>query len=117
MTVQIDYISLGSRIKEARKTQDLTQEQLAELADLSTTHISNIENAKKIPSLKSIVSIANALSMTVDALLCDSIEQSKDIYKSEAQAILDGCTINEVRILTETMKNTLITHRKHSKPQ
>ena len=115
--MQIDYISLGSRIKEVRKNQDLTQEQLAEFADLSTTHISNIENAKKIPSLKSIVSIANALSMTVDALLCDSIEQSKDIYKSEAQAILDGCTITEARILTETMKNTLITHRKHSKPQ
>ena len=47
--MQIDYISLGSRIKEVRKNQDLTQEQLAELADLSTTHISNIENAKKNP--------------------------------------------------------------------
>ena len=115
--MQIDYISLGSRIKEARKNQGLTQEQLAERADLSTTHISNIENAKKIPSLQAIVDIANALSVTTDSLLRDNIEQSKDIYRSEAQSILDGCTITEARILTETMKNTLITHRKHSKPQ
>ncbi len=113
--MQIDYNSLGLRIKEIRKNQGLTQEQLAERADLSTTHISNIENAKKVPSLQSIVSIANALSITVDALLCDSIEQSKDIYKSEAQMILDSCTINEVRVLTETMKNTLSSLRKHYK--
>ncbi|MBQ2425627.1 MAG: helix-turn-helix transcriptional regulator, partial [Lachnospiraceae bacterium] len=44
MTVPIDYISLGSRIKEARKNQGLTQEQLAERADLSTTH----EKANKV---------------------------------------------------------------------
>ncbi len=113
--MQIDYNSLGSRIQEARKNQGLTQEQLAERADLSTTHISNIENAKKIPSLKAIVSIANALSITVDALLCDNLNQSRDFYKSEAQSILDSCTINEVRILTETMKNTLSTLRKHYK--
>ena len=53
--MQIDYISLGSRIKEARKKQGLTQEQLAERADLSTTHISNIENAKKSQACKPLL--------------------------------------------------------------
>ncbi|MBQ1240651.1 MAG: helix-turn-helix transcriptional regulator [Lachnospiraceae bacterium] len=113
--MQIDYIALGSRIKEARKNKGLTQEQLAELADLSTTHISNIENAKKIPSLQSIVSIANALSATVDALLCDNLDQSRDFYKSEAHEIFDTCTIDEVRLLIDTMKYTLQMHRKHYK--
>ena len=112
----IDYLSLGSRIKTARKQKGLTQEQLAEHADLSTTHISNIENGKAIPSLQAIVNIANALSATVDVLLCDNIDQSRDIYKSEAQEILNGCTIDESRILTEMMKNTLSTLRNHYKP-
>ncbi len=115
--MQIDYKSLGSRIKEARKNKGLTQEQLAERADLSTTHISNIENGNAIPSLQAFVNIVNALSISSDALLCDNVNQSRDVYKSEAQEILDSCnTIDEVRIVTDTMKNTLNTLRKYHKP-
>lgn len=113
----IDYKSLGSRIKEVRKRIGLTQEQLAERADLSTTHISNIENGNAIPSLQAFVNIVNALSVSSDALLCDTIKNSREIYQSEAQDILDSCrTIEEVRIVTDTMKNTLHTIRKHYKP-
>jgi len=114
--VQIDYKSLGSRIKEARKQKGLTQEQLAERTDLSTTHISNIENGKAIPSLQAFVDIVNALSLTADVLLCDHVNQSRIVYESEVKEILDTCTIHEVRILTDTMKNILSTLRKHYKP-
>ena len=117
VSVLIDYTTIGKRIKELRMQKHLTQAVLAEMSGIEPSNISHIERAATKLSLPTLVSIANALSMTVDALLCDSIEQSKDSYKSEAQAILDGCTINEVRILTETMKNTLSTLRKHCKPQ
>ena len=113
--MSIDYISLGSRIKSVRDQRGFTQEQLAEHADLSITHLSNIENGKKKPSLQAIVNIANALSVTVDALLCDTIDQSKDFYRSEIQELLDNCTIQEARIVTDITKNTFLLLRKHYK--
>lgn len=43
--MDIDYISIGKRIKIARKKQHLTQEQLAEMADISIPYLGNMENA------------------------------------------------------------------------
>lgn len=113
--MSVDYNALGSRIKKARKDRNLTQEDLAEYTDLSTTHISNIENGNSVLSVKTLVDIANALSITTDPLLCDSLDQSINNYKIEFQTILDECTIDEARILTDNAKNTLATLRKHYK--
>ena len=115
--MQINYKTLGSRVKEARKLRGLTQEQLAERTDLSTTHISNIENGNTTPSLQAIVDIANALSVTSDTILCDHLDQSGAIYEAEAAKIFSDCTIEEARILTDTLKHTLATIRKHCKPR
>ena len=41
----IDYKALGAKIKEYRKKENITQEQLAEMADISLSHMSNIETA------------------------------------------------------------------------
>lgn len=112
----INYTSLGSRIKKARKLRGLTQEQLAERTNLSTTHISNIENGNAVPSLQAVVDIANALSTTIDPLLCDSIDQSKSVYETEATSLYKDCTIDEARILTDTIKNTLAVLRRHYRP-
>ena len=113
----IDYKSLGSRVKDARTSKGYTQERLAECIDLSTTHISNIENGNAIPSLKTFVDIANALSVSADPLLCDSLIHSKGIYEAEAATIFRECTVEEARILTETLRNTLNTLRKHYNTQ
>ena len=110
--MQLDFKSLGARIKDARIRKGLTQEQLAERVNLSPAHMCNIENGNATFRLKVFVDIANALSVRPDELLCDSIEQSREIYSSEAHKILSECTIDEVRLLTDMMKHTLNTHRK-----
>ena len=51
----IDYKALGAKIKEYRKKENITQEQLAEMADISLSHMSNIETASasvSLPALK-----------------------------------------------------------------
>ena len=40
----IDYQLIGSRLKQARKAANLTQEALAEKVFLSTVYLSRIEN-------------------------------------------------------------------------
>jgi DNA-binding XRE family transcriptional regulator len=46
----LDFVILqpiGKRIRKARKKQNLTQEQLAEMIGVKSAHISNIESGKK----------------------------------------------------------------------
>ena len=83
--MELDYRAIGKRIKIARIKADLTQEALAEKASLSTTHMSNIETGNSKLSLPTIVSLANALSVSVDEFLCDSVIHSKDIFSQEIQ--------------------------------
>ena len=57
----IDYKALGAKIKEYRKKENITQEQLAEMADISLSHMSNIETASASVSLPALKLIADAL--------------------------------------------------------
>lgn len=62
------YKSLGKRIKQLRKEQNLTQEKLAELTGLSLDFIGKIEVNINKPGLKSLIKIANALDIHIKNL-------------------------------------------------
>lgn len=50
--MELNYKSIGKRIKTARITAGLTQEKLSELVGVSPTHLSNIETGTTRVSLK-----------------------------------------------------------------
>ena len=102
----IDYDAIGMRIKIARIKAKITQEILASKSGFSTVHISNIENGNAKMSLSSIVSIANALSVSVDELLCDNVVQSNHVFNKEAQETLADCSPYEIRILVDILKSS-----------
>ena len=64
---------IGSRLREARKEQHLTQEQLAEMVDKSAAYIGMIERGKRMPSLITFLDIVEVLETTADAILCDAV--------------------------------------------
>ena len=100
----IDYDAIGLRIKFARIKAKITQEDLASRAGLSTAHISNIETGNTKLSLPTIIAIANALSVSVDALLCDNVIASNHVFNREAQEILADCSPYDIRILLDLLK-------------
>ena len=55
--------SIGSKIRERRKSQKMTLAQLARVTDLSKGLISQVENGKASPSIASLSKIADALDM------------------------------------------------------
>jgi len=57
MKNEFDYSALGTRIRKARKQQNLTQEQLAEACNLSTAHIGHIERGTRALSIESLISV------------------------------------------------------------
>ena len=108
--MELDYKAIGRRIKIARIKADLTQERLAEMVEISPTHMSNIETGTTRVSLTAIVSLANALSVTVDDLLCDSVVKSKVQFEKDIAGILANCDEYEIRMvkdMAQALKETL----------
>lgn len=102
--MELDYQAIGIRIRRLRKAQGLTQQTLAEMSNQEPSNISHIERGATKLSLPTIVNIANALGVTVDELLCDSLIESKAIFEREATDILSDCTHQELKIITGTMR-------------
>jgi transcriptional regulator with XRE-family HTH domain len=58
-------IDFGKKVREIRKSQSLSQEQLAFKADLHRTYIGMIERAEKNITLLNIEKVAKALSISI----------------------------------------------------
>lgn len=100
----LDYQSIGIRVRRLRKAKGLTQQALAERSDQEPSNISHIERGATKLSLPTLVSIANALEVTVDELLCDSLTASGSVFEREAAQLLADCSLQELKIITETMR-------------
>ena len=62
----LNYITIGTKIKERRKAVGKTQEFLANFLDVNASHICNIEAGRSSPSLTALINIANSLECSVD---------------------------------------------------
>ena len=65
----IDFESIGKKLKEIRLSKGLPQDAVASAAEVNTSHISNIENNRVKVSLPTLIYICNALGVTVDYVL------------------------------------------------
>ncbi|MDR3551546.1 MAG: helix-turn-helix domain-containing protein [Clostridia bacterium] len=69
-------IKIGARIKELRKLQNATQEQLAEALGVTNQAISRWESETGYPDIEYIIPIANFLKVTANYLLDDGSNES-----------------------------------------
>lgn len=102
----MDYKAIGKRIRSKRIEAGLTQETVSDIVDITPAHMSNIETGKTKVSLPTLVAIANALSVSIDTLLCDNILASRIIIEGEAKQILKDCDEYEVRLLVDLLKSS-----------
>ena len=65
----IDFDSIGKKLKEIRTHTGFTQKFVASSVKVNTSHISNIENGKVKISLTTLVNVCNVLGTTVDYVL------------------------------------------------
>lgn len=100
----IDYPALGKRIAFFRNQSHLTQVDFAYEVHLSRQYISQLETAACRPSLETIVEIANALGISTDDLLVDSLTHSVSTADTEVHRLLIDCNELEAEILTRTLK-------------
>lgn len=63
---------IGSNIAQYRRRSGLTQEQLAEQIGVTPAFISRVECGKKSMKISTLVSVAQVLQVSVDALVSES---------------------------------------------
>lgn len=62
-------MSIGERIKEARKKTGKTQVELAELINVRQKDVSRWENDVMVPTATTIISLCKALNVSADYIL------------------------------------------------
>ena len=95
----MDYIALGTRIKNKRLEQNLTQEQLAEKVELSAVYIGQIERGERKMTIETLVKLANSLNSSIEELLKDSTSSNINARLNELVNIskeLDTSDIDKV---------------------
>ncbi len=100
----INFVQIGKHIGEIRKRRGLSQQRLSEIIDKSPTYISYIENGLKCMSLDTFVSVANALQVSADELLKDSIENTVKVSNHEFAAEIADCNKYEKMVLLSIVK-------------
>lgn len=83
---------LGKRINMVRKNRGFTADRLSELCNVNATYLRQIEGGTKVPSLPVFINICNALKISPNYLLQDSLMENE---------------ISIIQELTELWENTL----------
>ena len=105
--------NIGRRMQRLRLANGYTQEQLAEMVEASTTTISRMEIGKRMVGVEKLMQIAEALGVTVDALLYDSEEKlsETDEWDERIICLLEKCTADEKKYIWKMAEGVLNLHR------
>jgi len=98
----LNYKSIGDKIRKRRKSLMITQEYLADRLNVNPSHISNIECGRTAPSLTILVNIANILHCSVDFFLFEEYT-----YESERSS-LDEMIITKLKFKDNEVKEKLL---------
>lgn len=101
---ELDFSTIGSRLRETRISKGLTQEYLADFADVNVSHISNIENNRVKISLTLLVNLCNALDTTVDYILANEYHQPKNSTEKELAHAVHSLSDEKQEILLRIAK-------------
>lgn len=92
----------GQRVREIRKSQNLTQEELAELIWMDPQHLCKMENGNHFPTLKNIIKLADVLNIDVkDLFSYDNIEENIVLDKIKIE--LNKLNRKELNFLLKTI--------------
>ena len=100
----VENNKLSERIRFFRTQSGMSQEKLAEEVGLSRENINRFEAGTRVTSVETLIKIANALKVSADDLLVDSLEHSVSTADSEIHKLLLDCNEKEETILTKVVK-------------
>ena len=100
----LNIFAFGKCVRHFRKKRGFSQSYLSELIDKSPTYLSYVESGIRCISLDTLVDLANAMNVTADALLKDSLENTASMISNDFAAVLGDCSEYELMILLEVLR-------------
>lgn len=106
MSIDINYTLVGRRLRTARKKREFTQERLAEMAEISPQHCSGIETGAAKVSLPALIKLCNALDITPNEVLMDSVlAVAKPELLREVAMVFSDASPDEIYLMLAQAKS------------
>lgn len=99
--MSIDFYTLGQRIQKKRKSQNKTQENLAEAISVTVGYVSQIERGITKVNLETLSCIAEYLCCDISEFLSDTVKKTDNYLSEEFSSVLKNLNSNNRKILLE----------------
>ena len=99
----LNTVMIGERIRSQRKKKHITQAELAEKIHCSTSYISHLENGTKCMSFETFALLINALDISADELICESLSRSTESCNRVINSVLADSSPYEAAILYDLL--------------
>ena len=82
-------MSIGNRLQELRKQQQMTQEDLAERLDVTRQVISKWERDQSVPSTDKVIELSRIFGVSTDYVLCIDKETVEKVAEKDLQQMVE----------------------------
>lgn len=79
----MDKIAFGLKLRQLREQKNLTQMEFAEMIDITDKALSKIEVGRTFPHLNTLMSMSEALNVSLGFLIADNKNIGKEMYVNE----------------------------------
>ena len=93
-------MKFGEKLKQLRKDNNLTQEDLANKLYVTRTAVSKWETDKALPSIESMKLISELFHVSIDELISDSDIETKRLHDEKIAKIMYGLAIGFLILAT-----------------
>lgn len=100
----LDYSIIGERLKKARKSKNLTQEQLAEKIDVSVAFLSRVERGDVKINLARLSQICDLLEISIAYILTGVGSNSKNYLSDDFANLLKNCPPDKLKLIYDIAK-------------
>ena len=105
-----DFRAFGLAIKEARKKQGLTREQVGAMIEIDPRYLTNIENKGQHPSLQVLYDLVSLLNVSVDEFFLPSDSLAKSSRRRQLESKIDNFTDADL-VIMESVANGIVKYK------
>ena len=105
-----DFRAFGLAIKEARKKQGLTREQVGAMIEIDPRYLTNIENKGQHPSLQVLYVLVSLLNVSVDEFFLPSDSLAKSSKRRQLESKIDNFTDADL-VIMESVADGIVKYK------
>ena len=105
-----DFRALGLAIKEARKKQGLTREQVGAMIEIDPRYLTNIENKGQHQSLQVLYDLVSLLNVSVDEFFLSSDSLAKSSRRRQLESKIDNFTDADL-VIMESVADGIVKYK------